>query len=135
MRWQDLSTRENHFTVRSAAMIDLAKNKTIRIYSANTKIAVVQKCVTKEGTFYRTETAKEKGLDWAFKASAFGLPNEKAPSAPKAPPLKTPKPAKPRTRKPATKQKPAKKELPPEDGEAKPQETRWYKKLFRRKNG
>ncbi len=134
MRWQDLPTRENHFTVRSAAMIDLKTNKTIRMYSANTKIAVVQKCVTPSGTFYRTETAREKGLNWAFKAAAFGLPDEKAPSAPKTPPLKTPKPAQPRTRKPAEKQKSVKQELPPEDGEAKPQ-VRWFKKLFRRKDG
>lgn len=80
--WQDLPKRLNCFTVRNAAMIDLNTKEIIRHYSANTKIAVVQKCVTPEGTYYRTAESALHGLDHAFKGTAFGLPDEKAPSAP-----------------------------------------------------
>lgn len=79
--WETLPKTKNLFTKRSATMVDLKTNKIIQSYSANTKIAVVQKCTTPEKTYYRTKTAMEKGLDWAFEASAFGLPNEVAPSS------------------------------------------------------
>ena len=80
--WEDLPERKNYFTVRSASMVNLNTKKVVRTYPANTKIAVTQKCVTPEGTFYRTGEAEYNYLNYAFKASAFGLPNEKAPSAP-----------------------------------------------------
>lgn len=80
--WQDLPKRLNCFTVRNATMIDLDTKEVIRYYSANTKISVVQKCVTPEGTYYRTAESALHGLDHAFKGTAFGLPDEEAPSAP-----------------------------------------------------
>lgn len=81
-KWQDLPKRLNCFTIRNAAMIDLDTKEIIRHYSANTKIVVVQKCVTPEGTYYRTAESALHGLNHAFKGTAFGLPDEEAPSAP-----------------------------------------------------
>lgn len=80
--WQDLPKRLNYFTVRNTVMIDLNTKEIIRHYSTNTKIAVVQKCVTPEGTYYRTAESALHGLDHAFEGTAFGLPDEEAPSAP-----------------------------------------------------
>lgn len=80
--WVDLEKPQNVFTVRNAAMRDLNDGEIIQCYSANTKIVVTQKCITEQGSFYRTNSAKTKRLDWAFEASAFGLPNEFAPPRP-----------------------------------------------------
>lgn len=77
--WQNLEKPLSCFTTRSATMRDLNTNKIIQHYSANTKIVVVQKCVTPVATYYRTEPAKLNRLNYAFEASAFGLPNEPAP--------------------------------------------------------
>ena len=60
-------------------MHDLHTKKIIQYYASNTKIAVVQKCNYDGTTYYRTNSAKENGLDWAFEAAAFGLPNDVAP--------------------------------------------------------
>lgn len=79
--WKDLQGKMNCFTVRNATMFDLNTKKPVRCYSANTRITIVQKCVTGKSTLYRTGYAKENGLDWAFEASAFGLPNDIAPLA------------------------------------------------------
>lgn len=136
--WQDLPRRQSCFTTRNAVMMDLNKKIIIQYYSANTKIVVVQKCVLPEGTFYRTETAKLKDLNWAFKASALGLPNEKAPSAHSDTPNshygKIRKPV-PRTSTPVMKkQKATQKAASPKDGEAR-RHGSWLRKIFRRKNG
>lgn len=80
--WEDLPKPLNCFTVRSASMINLNTKEIVRSYAANTKIVVVQKCITPEATYYRTREAEHHYLNYAFKASAFGLPNEKAPSVP-----------------------------------------------------
>ena len=80
--WQDLPEPISCFTIRNACMKNLNTGEIIQYYSANTKIMVVQKCVTPKGTYYRTESAKHNFLNFAFEASAFGLPNEFAPSAP-----------------------------------------------------
>lgn len=80
--WQDLPEKKNLFTVKNTVMINLNTGKTVRHYSTNTKIVVVQKCVTPEKTYYRTYDAYHNYLNYAFEAEAFGLPNEKAPSAP-----------------------------------------------------
>ena len=80
--WEDLPKPLSCFTTRNATMINLNTKRIIRHYSANTKIVVVQKCITSEGTYYRTASARHHYLNYAFKASAFGLPDEKAPSAP-----------------------------------------------------
>ena len=80
--WQDLPDKKTVFTLRSAVMKNLNTGEIIRHYSRNTRIDVVQKCVTEIGTFYRTRSAEQNNLNWAFEASAFGLPNDVAPSAP-----------------------------------------------------
>lgn len=82
LSWQDLPKRQHLFTVRNAAMMNLDTKKIIQHYSANTRIDVIQKAQHGEITYYRTASAAEKGLNWAFEASAFGLPNERAPLAP-----------------------------------------------------
>lgn len=81
-RWEDLPAKKTVFTIRSATMKNLNTGKIIQHYSRNTRIDVVQKCVTEIGTFYRTQSAAYNNLNWAFEASAFGLPDEKAPSVP-----------------------------------------------------
>lgn len=85
--WTDLPKPKNVFTVRNAVMKNLNTGEIIQHYSANTKIVVVQKCVTPDATYYRTETAKHHFLNYAFEASAFGLPNEEAPLEPSFHPL------------------------------------------------
>ena len=143
--WQDLPERKNYFTVKNTAMINLNTGKTVRQYCTNTKIAVVQKCVTPGKTYYRTQDAAHHYLNYAFEAEAFGLPNEKAPSAPSA----NPKPIgsfsilsfsilstspTPRTPKSAKKQTSTQKSKAPKGGEEKGR-LNWLKKIFRRKNG
>lgn len=136
--WQDLPERHNCFTTRSAMMMDLDKRTVVQHYSANTKIVVVQKCVIPEGTYYRTETAKLRGLNWAFKASALGLPDEKAPSVPSSTSnshfKKARKPA--RTSRPAKKQTSSQKIARPKGGGAEQRRGWLYKvKTLRRKYG
>lgn len=137
MEWENLQKPENHFTIRNAVMKDLRTNKIVQYYSANTKITVVQKCNLKGITYYRTSSAMTNRLDWAFEASAFGLPNEVAPLAPSAnsmPVILKSTPVK-NTRKPATKKK-QKVIQPPKEpsnsGEKAPKKSFWAK-LFRRK--
>lgn len=77
--WQDLPKPLNCFTVQNTATINLNTKKIVQHYSTNTKIVVVQKCVTEEGTYYRTASAEHHYLNHAFKAVALGLPNEIAP--------------------------------------------------------
>lgn len=137
--WKDLPKPLNCFTVRSASMINLNTQKIVRNYAANTKIVVVQKCVLPEGTYYRTSEAEHHYLNYAFEASAFGLPNEKAPSAHTSTQTLRKKSSK---RKPLTRNKKEEKQTTiqkpkvasPKDGEAK-QPQSWWKKIFGRKNG
>lgn len=83
--WEDTPKKLNLFTIRNATMRDLDTGEIIQYYSANTKISVVQKTQLDYTTYYRTASAKERGLNWAFEASAFGLPNEIAPPVPSLP--------------------------------------------------
>ena len=135
--WKDLPERKNLFTVKNAAMINLNTGKTVRQYCTNTKIAVVQKCVTPDKTYYRTQDAAHHYLNYAFEAEAFGLPNEKAPSVPSPNPRRNStlnsKPAS-RTHKPIKKQTSVQKATTPKGGEEKGR-FGWLKKLVRRKNG
>lgn len=139
--WKDLPKPLSCFTVRNATMVNLNTGKVVRYYSANTKIVVVQKCVTPECTYYRTYDAYHNYLNFAFKASAFGLPDEKAPSAPspKSDSLshttisRKPKNAAPASAKKQTANK-KKKVATPKDGGDK-RHFAWLKKLLRRKNG
>lgn len=130
--WEDLPERKNLFTVKNTTMINLNTGEIVRHYATNTKIAVVQKCVTPDKTYYRTQDAVHNYLNYAFEAEAFGLPNEKAPSAPsvKSNPEK----------KSATHTQPTEKTniyatfVSPKGGEGKTH-IGWLKRLFRRKNG
>lgn len=137
--WEDLPKPLNCFTVMNTAMVNLNTGRVIRHYSTNTKIVVVQKCVTPECTYYRTQDAAHHYLNYAFEAEAFGLPNEKAPSEPSkksekdaVPTLRTPSVS--RTSKPIKKQTSIQKATTPKGGEEKGRLS-WLKKLFRRKNG
>ena len=138
--WEDLPKPLNCFTVRNAEMINLNTGEPVSYYSANTKIVVVQKCVTPKCTYYRTREAAHHYLNYAFKASAFGLPNEKAPSVPFASAHSfkgnNPSSKKPvsRTLKTGKKTQNNPKVAVPKDGEAK-QRGGWLKKIFRGKHG
>ena len=77
--WEDLPKPINAFTVRHASMLNLNTGEIVQYYSANTKIVVAQKALTEQGTFYRTASAEHHSLNWAFEASALGLPDGKAP--------------------------------------------------------
>ena len=134
--WEDLPERKNCLTVRNAAMINLNTGKIVRHYSSNTRINVVQKCITPDKTYYRTAEAAHHYLNYAFEASAFGLPNEKAPSAPSVKSntshtLYNPKPTI-RTPRPAKTQKSAQKSASPKGGEER-RRRNWFSKIFRRK--
>ena len=142
--WQDLPEKKNVFTIRGAALIDLKTGKTIRSYLANTKLVVVQKCITPAKTYYRTASAALSSLDWAFEASAFGLPNEKAPLAPF--PESNPLGLTTDSHKSVSRTSPAKKQTAkkkvekniyvelPKSGEGE-QRKHWFSKFFRRHNG
>lgn len=136
--WEDLPKPLNCFTVRNATMINLNTKKIIQYYSANTKIVVVQKCVTEKGTYYRTDSARHHYLNYAFEATALGLPNEVAPSVPshrsKSSSIKHPKLRKPgnRTLSRTEKQTKDQKIVSPKDGGEK-QSAGWLRKIFRRK--
>lgn len=132
--WKDLEKPMNCFTVRNAAMKNLDTGKNVQYYSANTKIMVTQKCVTSNGAYYRTDSARAHSLNYAFEASAFGLPNEHAPSAhPNISQNNNPVPEI-RTLLPAKKQKLVQEVASPKDGGAR-RPKGWLAKLLRRKNG
>ena len=142
--WKDLPEPLNCFTIRSAVLRNLNTGEIIRHYVANTKIVVTQKCVMSEKTYYRTSEAAHHCLNYAFEASAFGLPNEKAPSAHVSKYNSLDKQihqVKPSSHTPPVKKQKSpkhinspKKVTPPKDGEeGKP--LKWVKKIFRRKNG
>lgn len=137
--WKDLPKPMNCFTVRSATMVNLNTRKIIQHYSANTKIVVVQKCITPNCTYYRTREAAHHYLNYAFEASAFGLPNETAPlehssfNTPNSHRVSTLRSVKHTTR-PVKKQKAAQNIVLPKGGEARRQRS-WFERLFRRKNG
>lgn len=136
--WVDLPDKKNCFTVRNATMVNLNTGKIIRHFSANTKIVVVQKCVTPTCTYYRTADAAHHYLNYAFEASAFGLPNEKAPSEPSVylstNSLSNDKPETRTPNKPAEKQKSVQKVVLPEGGEGR-RRPNIFKRLFGRKHG
>lgn len=137
--WEDLPKRKNCFTVRNAVMVNLNTGKAIRHYSANTRITVVQKCITPGKTYYRTQEAAHHYLNYAFEASAFGLPNEKAPSAPssKSNSLSNStlnsQPVT-RTQSPKKKQTSTQKVILPNDGEGEHHGS-WLSRIFRRIHG
>lgn len=119
-------------------MINLNTGKIVRHYSTNTRINLVQKCVTPDKTYYRTSDAAHHYLNYAFEASAFGLPNEKAPSVPSSKENSSSKnlnsQQKIHTHTPTQKQTVNQKAKSPKDGEGKRLRS-WIRKIFRRKNG
>lgn len=136
--WEDLPKPLNCFTVRNATMVNLNTGKIVSNYSANTKIVVVQKCVTPKGTFYRTREAENNYLNYAFKASAFGLPDEKAPPVHSSKPNSLEKTLKHTpaslTSRPVKKQKVSQTVASSEGGEKKPRKG-WLRNIFRRRHG
>ena len=136
--WVDLPKPLACFTVVNTAMVNLNTGKIVRHYSTNTKIVVVQKCVTPDCTYYRTFEAAHHYLNYAFKASDFGLPNEKAPSVHSSKPnslnLHTSNSDNSVTRMPKEKQISSQKVVSPKDGEGRHLEG-WLKRIFRRNHG
>lgn len=132
--WEDLPEALNCFTVRNATMVNLNTGKIVRHFSTNTKIVVVQKCVTSNGTYYRTREAAHHYLNYAFEAAAFGLPNEIAPPAHSTAPSKKKITSGTSAPNPAEKQTNAKKAALSKGGEARHHKN-FFKKIFRRKNG
>lgn len=138
--WEDLPERKNLFTVKNTVMLNLNTGKTVQHYATNTKIAVVQKCITPEKTYYRTQDAAHHYLNYAFEAEAFGLPNEKAPSvhSSKSNSLSkstsNSKRSANRTQTPNKKQTSSQKVILPNGGEGV-RHRNWLSKIFRRKNG
>lgn len=136
--WEDLPKPLSCFTIKNTTMVNLNTGKIVSNYSTNTKIVLAQKCVTENGTYYRTRDAAHNYLNHAFKASAFGLPDEKAPSAPSIhskPNSSNVKRKKSETRtRPTKKTKSIPKTVASNDGE-KQRHGGWLSKLFRRKNG
>lgn len=136
--WEDLPERKNCFTVRNAYMVNLNNGKVIRSYSTNTKIAVVQKCITPTGTWYRTADAVHNCLNYAFAADDLGLPNEKAPSAHSIKSNTMDKPtlnSMPVSRKkPSAQNKHLVKKSASSNGGEREHHWNWLSKIFRRKN-
>ena len=56
-------------------MVNLDNNVPIQFYSANTKINIVQYSIVDGVVFFRTQSAKQRSLNWAIKATAFRLPD------------------------------------------------------------
>lgn len=136
--WEDLPERINAFTVKNTILVNLNTGKTVRHYCTNTRITLVQKCVTPEKTYYRTADAAYHYLNYAFEASAFGLPDEKASPAPSLAPsslrrLSTTEPAS-RTKQPVKKQKSIQNPVAPK-GEEGLRKIPLWRRIFRRKNG
>lgn len=136
--WEDLPERKNCFTVKNTAMVNLNTGKTVRHYSTNTRITLVQKCVTPTKTYYRTADAAHHYLNYAFEASAFGLPDEVAPLEHSLKPNSSNKLSsytpETRTPKPAEKQTSVQKSARSNSGERGCLRS-WLNKVFRRKNG
>lgn len=83
IEWVPLEKPLSVFTTRNTVMWNLNNGAIVQHYSANTKLSMAEKAVTENGTYYRTLSAAHHYLNFAFEASALGLPNEFAPSAPK----------------------------------------------------
>ena len=136
--WEDLPEKKNCFTVKNTAMINLNTGKVVQHYSTNTRITLTQKCVTPNKTYYRTSEAEHHYLNYAFEASAFGLPDEKAPSVPSAKSNSSLKHSniKPaaRTPKPDEKQTSSQKVVHPKDGEGGRLRS-WLSGILRRNRG
>lgn len=121
--WEDLPKKKAFFIIRNTAMVSLDTKKPIQLYSANTRINLVQKATYNDITYYRTATARDKGLNWVFRAADFGLPNDEAPLAPPTPKSSLHTFEHTKTEK---KQKTKKKDTASKSGE------KWWKKFFKK---
>lgn len=75
IEWKDLPNRYGLFTKKSTTMVDLDTDGIIQYYRVNTKLNFVQEAIFNGERYFRTESAMLQGLNWAFKASAFVLPD------------------------------------------------------------
>lgn len=73
--WQDLPKPRGAFTRRSTMMVTLDTKRAIQLYSPNTKLNVVQYTMFNDSIYFRTQSAKDRNLNWAIKADAFSLPD------------------------------------------------------------
>ena len=73
--WKDLAKPQGFFTRRNTLMVTLDTKKAVQSYCPNTKINVVQYTVFNDTVYFRTSSAKERGLNWAIKADSFDLPD------------------------------------------------------------
>lgn len=129
--WIDLPERKSCFTTRNAVLYDMDSDEIIQYYSANTKIVVVQGCVTDRGTFYRTESAVKADVNFAFEADALGLPTEIAPPCPSPSSYTLASAVSPSAENFTPNKQSAYTELP-SGGEAAPRKRTWFKRLFKR---
>lgn len=134
--WKDLSKPYGLFTRRSALMVTLDTKKMVQQYAMNTKLNVVQYTIFNDSLYFRTLTAKEKGLNWAIKSDAFVLPDELASLAPTpnlSPKKSVPNP-KPVSRKTGNrKQKSARKVATPKSEEVvAPKKANIFSKLLKK---
>ena len=81
IEWKDLPSTKTYRTARNAVLVDLRHSTGVCVLTAGMNVTVVQKYTEDGVTYYRTQKAAKDGLDWALKASALGLPNDKAPEA------------------------------------------------------
>lgn len=134
--WKDLPKPYGLFTRRSALMVTLDTKKMVQQYLLNTKINVIQYTIFNDSLYFRTLTAKEKGLNWAIKADAFVLPDELASLVPTpnlSPKKSVPNP-KPVSRKTGNqKQKSARKVATPKSEEVvAPKKANIFSKLLKK---
>ncbi len=127
--WIDLPEKKHCFTTRNAELLNLNTGEIIQHYSANTKIVVVQKCITEKGTFYRTESAAYNRMNNAFEAAALGLPNEVAPPSSKD---TLHLDFSPKSEQSSKKQTAVTHKKSPSGGEAASKKKPWYKRMFTR---
>lgn len=134
--WKDLPKPYGLFTRRSALMVTLDTKKMVQQYAMNTKLNVIQYAIFNDSLYFRTLTAKEKGLNWAIKADAFVLPDELASLVPMpnlSPKKSVPNP-KPVSRKTGNqKQKSARKVATPKSEEVvAPKKANIFSKLLKK---
>lgn len=128
--WEDLPEKKSCFTSRNTVLRDLNTNEIIQYYSANTKLVVVQKCITDTGTFYRTESAFRASKDYAFEGTALGLSDEVAPPSSSDSYSILKSATSPRADKTCNKHTSAYVEFP-SGGERTSHKSSWFKKLFK----
>lgn len=80
IKWTDLAEQIGLFSVRNTWSIELATGKKVQSYATNTKINFVQETTYDGEKYYRTSSARDQGLDVAFKADDFVAPEPETPA-------------------------------------------------------